>query len=56
VKTLPLYRFLLISHRGPVLRLFASASAFDGYCAEFRKRCGFSSIAYQSPFVAVGCP
>jgi hypothetical protein len=54
MKTPPVYRFLMVCRAGPVLRTFSSPSAFDGYVKGFRSACGFSSVAFQSPVLAVG--
>ena len=56
MKTIPVYRFLMIGKLGPSVRVFSSPSAFDGYVNNFRVICGFDSVAFQSPFLAVGCP
>lgn len=48
------FRFLWISKTGPRVRLFSNVSQFSSYVHEVRSLCGFHTVEFRTPVLAIG--
>lgn len=50
----PVFRFLWIGNAGPAVKCFESVHAFSGYVRHVRDVCGWDSVEFRTPILAVG--
>ena len=54
VKAPRVFRFLWIGKAGPRVRIFHDALTFGAYVCEVRKICGFDTVEFRTPILAIG--